>query len=261
MSARPEPAPISLISGVRRLDARLGRPAGAPRAALVVAHPHPAHGGHMDHPVVVFAAETAAALGLLALRFDFGGVRGSEGAVDDLAAHRDDWRAAAAEAARRAPGVPLLGAGFSYGARCLAWLVGPAARPRLALQGHLLLAPATRVPATRRDFGALLLGRPLSEAARDAQVLANLAALPPPVEVLVGSKDGVAPPAELAAHLPAHARLTVLDGLNHFFHRGPGAGAPERAVLGPALEAALGRLLGAPPADQEGRSMRVTRSQ
>jgi len=250
MSGSPEPGvpgtgvvrEVSLLSGVHRLEARLHAPAGPPRAAIVVAHPHPAHGGHMDHAVVVLVAECAARAGMLALRFDFRGVRQSEGEVEDFEGHLEDWRVALADVSRRVPGVPALGAGFSYGARSMAWIARSGAPRRLDLAGRLLLAPATRVPRTRRDFGALLLGRPLVDATLDPHVLANLAALPDPTEVLVGEHDVVAPPGELRAHLAPGARLTVLAGLNHFFHRGVGAGAPD-AALASAVEAALARLL------------------
>lgn len=245
-SEAPHPAlHTSFLSGFQRIDARWHVPQGSVLAVMVVAHPHPAHGGHMDHPVVVATAAEAARLGIAALRFDFRGVRGSEGDVADFEGHLEDWRSAVADARRRVAGVPVLGAGFSYGARSMAWLLrGDADRP-LGLSGQLLLAPATRVPTTRRDFGALLLGRPLSEAALDVHVLGNLRALPAPSEVLVGSADVVAPPPELRANLPAHARLTVLEGLNHFFHAGTGAGPLDVARFGPALSGALRRLLDA----------------
>ncbi len=245
-SQAPHPAlHTSFLSGVQRIDARWHVPQGPALAVMVVAHPHPAHGGNMDHPVVVATAVQGARLGIGALRFDFRGVRGSEGDVGDFEGHLEDWRSAVADVRRRVPGVAVLGAGFSYGARSMAWLLRSDADRPLGLSGQLLLAPATRVPTTRRDFGALLLGRPLSEAALDVHVLGNLRALPAPSEVLVGSEDVVAPPEELRANLPAHARLTVLEGLNHFFHAGTGAGPLDAAKFGPALRDALRRLLDA----------------
>jgi alpha/beta superfamily hydrolase len=231
---------LSLSSGVYALDARVHTPTAPVRGALVVAHPHPAHGGHMDHPVVVTAAQRAAALGLTAVRFDFRGVRASEGSVTDFLGHLDDWRAAAAWAAIQAAGGPVLGAGFSYGARSVAALLRPDRRERPDLAGLLLLAPATRVPRTKRDFGNLLLGRPISDAARDGEVLQNLRALSVPVEVLVGADDVVAPPDELAAHLPPHAHL---PDLNHFFSRDQGAGRTAHDVLDAAIDSSLQALL------------------
>lgn len=234
---------VTFVSGIHRIDARLHPATGTVRGAVVVAHPHPAHGGNMDHSVVVATCERAAAHGLTALRFDFRGVGLSEGDRKDFPGHLDDWRMAVQDLRRRVPGGPLLGAGFSYGSRSLAWLLHRGGAKAPALDGVLLLAPATRVPTSRRDFGNLLLGRPLSEANLDSEVLENLRSLTLPAEVLVGDKDVVAPPEELAANLPPHAHLQVLHGLNHFFSLKTGAGPLERAPFDAALDLALGRLL------------------
>lgn len=234
---------ISFTSGMHRISARFHPGAQPARGAAIVAHPHPAHGGDMEHPVVVTAAERAARIGLGALRFDFRGVGHSEGNRRDFEGHLDDWRQAVREVRIRIPDGMLLGAGFSYGARSLAWLLHPKRAGRPEVDAVLLLAPATRVPTTRRDFGNLLLGRPLSEASLDEHVLDNLRSLSCPVEVLVGDGDVVAPHEELAANLPAHAHLQVLPGLNHFFSRKTGAGPLDLDAFVPAVDRALGRLV------------------
>ena len=235
---------ITLFSGTHRLDGRLHECAGTPRGAMVVAHPHPLHGGNMDHTVVVTTAMRAARAGLQALRFDFRGVGASEGDRKDFDGHLEDWRQALGEMSRRTVDGPIYGAGFSYGARALAWLLH---RDEDAPQpvGCLLLAPATRVPRTRRDFGNLLLGRPLTEATLDPHVLENLRSLQSATEVLVGSLDVVAPHEELQANLPPHARLTVLEDLNHFFSRGTGAGLLAEDAFVPAVDEAIARLMAA----------------
>lgn len=245
--------PVSIVAAVRRLDARLHRPAGAPRAGLVLGHPHPLHGGHMDHGVVVGAAQQAARLGCLVLRFDFGGVRLSEGERRDTPAHRDDLRAAARDLARRAPGLPLLGGGFSYGGRLFAAVMHPEADDRPPFVGGLLLAPATRVPSSSRDFGNLLLGRPLVDAGIDPLAVDRLGRLPVPTRVLVGEHDVVAPPEELRACLAPDAVLEVLPGLNHFFSRARGAGPLARELFLPAVDRALRALLAPYEPEQPGR--------
>jgi|GEM_PF-626830 len=237
------PRPVSLLAGVRRLDGLVHEPLGTPRGAIVLGHPHPLHGGHMDHPVVVSAARRAAQAGLLALRLDFGGVRGSEGDRRDVSAHLDDLRAAAHEARQRVPLGPLLGGGFSYGGRLFAAAVDPSTPDRPAFVGGLLLAPATRVPSSARDFGNLLLGRPLTDAGLDPRAVARLSALPLPCRVLVGEHDVVAPPEELRRVLAPGAPLEVLAGLNHFFSRSVGAGTTAYDLLEPALDRALAALL------------------
>ncbi len=213
-----------------------------PRGAIVVAHPHPAHGGHMDHPVVLAVAERAVHAGLTALRFDFRGVRRSQGDVQDAEGHLADLRQACAETRRLVPEGTLLGAGFSYGARTFAQAVAPEADDRPPVLGLLLLAPAIRVPRTARDFGNLLLGRPLDEAARDAPAVEALGRIPVRTRVLVGDRDVVAPVDDLAEALSPAAALTVLAGLNHFFSRGTGASATALDVLEPAIDRALAAL-------------------
>ena len=240
----PEVQAVSFLSGIHRIDARFHPAQGSLRGAAVVAHPHPAHGGNMDHSVVLGTAERCAAHGLATLRFDFRGVQQSEGNRDDVAGHLDDWRMAAADVLRRAKGPDfLLGAGFSYGARTLAGLLHPQAERRPPVSAALLLGPATRVPQSRRDFGNLLLGRPLADAVVDPEVLGRLRAIPVPTEIIVGSVDVVAPYEELEANLPTGAQLQVLAGLNHFFSRRTGAGPLERDVFLQAVDKSLARLV------------------
>jgi alpha/beta superfamily hydrolase len=191
----------------------------------------------MDHSVVRAIAERAVAAGLVALRFDFRGVRGSGGDVRDRAGHREDVRRASDVVADEAPGLPRLGAGYSYGAR--AWLESRSLAGARPVAGLLLLAPPSRIPRSPRDFGDLLLGRPIRDAAIDPSVLERLASTRVPTRVLVGGDDVVAPPEELRSHAGPLVAVTVLPGLNHFFARGAGAGTPALEVLGPALDAAL----------------------
>src|SRR3970040_2479352 len=68
---------LDVRSGPRR-ESRLALP-GAPKAGLVVCHPHPLYGGDMDNPVVVRVAEVAQGAGVATLRFNFRGVGASGG--------------------------------------------------------------------------------------------------------------------------------------------------------------------------------------
>lgn len=196
----------------------------------------------MDHSVVRLLAERAAAAGFVALRFDVAGVRESEGDVRDGEGHLADLDAATAFVAALAPGLPRLGGGFSYGARLwMERLLRPEAPP---IAGLVLLAPATRVPRSSRDFGDLLLGRPIRDAAVDPRAIERLVRLPVRARVLVGELDNVAPPDELAAHAGPNVSLEVLAGLNHFFSRSVGAGATDARALAPAIDRALSMLSG-----------------
>ncbi len=195
----------------------------------------------MDHTVVATTADRAAAAGLVAVRIDFGGVRESEGDVADRGAHVEDLLTAHAAALAEAPGLPSFGAGYSYGARLWLETLRLFSPPRVA--GLLLLAPPTRIPKTSRDFGDLLLGRPIREASLDPTALEGLASLSVPTRVLVGSRDSVAPSEEISRHASPATTVTVLPDLNHFFCRSLAAGETAYDLLIPALDEALRSLL------------------
>ncbi|MCU1463884.1 MAG: Alpha/beta hydrolase [Acidimicrobiales bacterium] len=98
------------------LEAELAVPGGEPWAAAVLAHPHPQFGGTMRSivPGTLFAALPAASV--VALRFNFRGVEGSEGTFGDGRPERQDVVAAIDAVWPIAEGLPLLLAGWSFGA-------------------------------------------------------------------------------------------------------------------------------------------------
>jgi len=104
------PAGLKDCSGTLRLG-----PARR-KLAAVVCHPHPLFGGTMHNKVVYQTAKTLHHAGLPVLRFNFRGVGLSEGGHDNGRGEQDDVRAALDFLAERFPGVPLLVAGFSFGA-------------------------------------------------------------------------------------------------------------------------------------------------
>lgn len=99
-----------------RLETILMEPDQGARAAAVVCHAHPLHGGMMHFKVVFRVAKALQEQGVAALRFNFRGVGRSEGVHDHGRGEQDDALAALGELARRFPAVPLLTAGFSFGA-------------------------------------------------------------------------------------------------------------------------------------------------
>jgi alpha/beta superfamily hydrolase len=100
-----------------RLEAIWWSPAEkVPQMAAVVCHPHPLFGGTMHNKVVYQAAKSLDALGLAVLRFNFRGAGLSAGVHDRGMGERDDVRAAINFLATEYPDVPLLLAGFSFGA-------------------------------------------------------------------------------------------------------------------------------------------------
>ena len=121
------------------LEALLDTPAGEARAAVVVGHPHPQHGGTMHNKVVYRTAKSLREIGCAVLRFNFRGVGGSPGEFDEGQGEADDYRAGLDFMAERYPNTPVWAAGFSFGA-WLALTVG-ARDPRVTLL--LGIAPPT----------------------------------------------------------------------------------------------------------------------
>lgn len=109
---------ITLAGPAGRLEGLLWAPgsAGMPPLAAVVCHPHPLYGGTMHNKVVYRAAKTLHSFGLAVLRFNFRGTGLSEGSYDRGRGETGDVRAALDYLAAQYPGVPLLAAGFSFGA-------------------------------------------------------------------------------------------------------------------------------------------------
>jgi len=101
-----------------RLEAILWTPSGAarPPLAAVVCHPHPLFGGTMHNKVIYQASKSLDALGIPVLRFNFRGAGLSADVHDSGQGEQDDVRAALDFLASEFPGVPLLIAGFSFGA-------------------------------------------------------------------------------------------------------------------------------------------------
>ena len=101
-----------------KLEALLEEPEdGTPVEAAAICHPHPQHGGTMHNKVVYRLARGLRKTGCVVLRFNYRGVNRSDGMYDGGFGETDDAHTILRELARRYPGLPLLAAGFSFGAR------------------------------------------------------------------------------------------------------------------------------------------------
>jgi uncharacterized protein len=109
-----EPVSLETDDGLR-LEAELSVPPG-PWAAVVLAHPHPQFGGNMRSIVTGSLFEALPAAGVAALRFNFRGVEGSEGAHEDGVGERRDVVAGIDALAPITEGLPLVLSGWSFGA-------------------------------------------------------------------------------------------------------------------------------------------------
>jgi hypothetical protein len=177
-----------------RLDGELWLPdTGDPVAGVVVTHPHPLRGGSMDNNVVIALCQGLQAAGIASLRFDFRGVRRSEGGYGEGVDEVSDVLGALSYLAEQ-PQIASdrIGlAGYSFGAR-------------------VSLAAAPKTPQIR---ALLCVAPPLREQLpADAQPAC-------PLLVMVGDRDGVlAEGAErYASYLPSPQVLRVVPGTDHFW--------------------------------------------
>jgi len=197
MTASHDSRNLFLEGSAGRLEAILWTPSAPtwhrPSLAAVVCHPHPLFGGTMHNKVVYQAAKSLDALGLPVLRFNFRGAGLSAGVHDRGIGEQDDVQAALDFLAKRFPGVPLLLAGFSFGA----WVglrVG-CEEPRVS---HLI---GLGIPVNSSDFSFL-------RKCRNPKLFVH------------GGNDqygALERVKALVASLPGENHLVVVEGVDHFF--------------------------------------------
>ena len=198
-----------------RLEGLLDEPSEPPRAAVVMAHPHPEYGGTMHTKVVFRAAKAFQHIGCAVLRFNFRGVGLSAGTHNGGNGEREDFRAALELMAGRYPELELWAAGFSFGA----WI-------------------ALTVGATN-DRVSLLFGiaPPIEHHAFD-----ELTACTKPKFFVHGERDELCSVTEmwrLYGELPEPKELVVIDAADHLFDG-------KTREVGDAIEALLSDWKGTP---------------
>jgi uncharacterized protein len=140
---------------VGRLEALLEEPEdSAPRAAALVCHPHPRHGGTMHNKAVYRMARGLRRSGHAVLRFNYRGVNLSDGIYADGEGELDDARAALGALRQRYPGLPVTLAGFSFGSRIVLRL-GCAAEQGGSGAGNIRRVIAAGFPTVYRDWAFL----------------------------------------------------------------------------------------------------------
>lgn len=203
---------ITLNGPEGRLEALLSMPSKSPSGIAVVCHPHPLYGGALTNKVVYTLATSAVKCGLPALRFNFRGVGDSQGAYDSAIGETDDALAAIDWMRARFPGLPLLLAGFSFGAY-VALKASATARPERLITASL---PLGRI---REEFGE--------------QRNEPLPSHPGCPWLTVHSRDddvvAYAETVALLQHYDPPPQLVSLDTAGHFYHRH--LGPLQRAVL------------------------------
>lgn len=186
----PQTRRVSIAGPAGAIECAIDEPSTAPRGVAVVCHPHPQHGGTMDNKVAQTLARAFVQLGLRVVRFNFRGVGGSAGAWDEGHGEIDD--ALAVIAAHRDAALPLVLAGFSFGA-------------------YVASEAAQRLPDDAKATRLVLVG-PSTQKQQMPHV-------PEGTLVIHGEADDVVP---LAATLdwarPQALPVTVIPGAGHFFH-------------------------------------------
>jgi uncharacterized protein len=177
-----------------RLEAILWTPTSSahPPLAAVVCHPHPLFGGTMHNKVIYQTAKSLDAIGIPVLRFNFRGAGLSAGVHDRGQGEKEDVRAALDFLASEFSGVPLLLAGFSFGA----W-VGMRVGCEDTRVSHLI---GLGIPVNSTDFSFL---RQCNK----------------PKLFVHGSKDehgAIDKVKALIPKLPGENRLVVVEGVDHF---------------------------------------------
>ncbi|HEY7825471.1 MAG TPA: alpha/beta family hydrolase [Candidatus Acidoferrales bacterium] len=165
----------------------------ASRLAALVCHPHPLFGGTMHNKVVYQAAKALHRFGIPVLRFNFRGAGSSAGIHDRGQGEQEDVSAAIDFLAHEFPGVPVLLAGFSFGA----WV-------------------GLRVGCRDARVAELIgLGIPV-----DGSDLTYLRECTKPKLFVQGGNDQFGSRANVQAlfdTLPAPKRLVFVEGVEHFF--------------------------------------------
>ena len=177
----------------RLVQAVLDKPAGSPHGLAVVAHPHPLFGGTMDNKVVQTLARACVTAGWDCLRFNFRGVGSSEGVYDEGRGETADLLSLVAQLA---PDIPVVLAGFSFGAfvTCQAvqalWATGRL--KKIILVGTAVSHfPAMPLPLAAHEHTLVIHGE---------------------------SDDTVALSAVMDWARPQQLPVTVFPGTGHFFH-------------------------------------------
>ena len=192
------PAPHGQIEAILK-EPRPAESVGGVRGVALVLHPHPLHGGTMHNKVVFRAARALNDAGCITLRINFRGVGQTTGTHDYARGEQDDARLALDYLVERYPNLPLLLAGFSFGAR-----VG--------------LETGIRDERVRALIG---IGTPVSIPERGYD-FSFLRECRKPVLFVHGDRDefgDLTKLQSLAAELPAaaQARVAVIAGAGHFF--------------------------------------------
>ncbi|HEX6207946.1 MAG TPA: alpha/beta fold hydrolase [Actinomycetota bacterium] len=183
------------------LEGELRDPEGEARGTAVICHPHPAHGGSKDHPLLWAIRNELARRGWVVLAFNFRGVMGSGGEHSGGEEETRDLRAAIDRVREEAEG-PTVVVGWSFGAN-------------VAVRHSITDERVAAVALVGLPIGFDLL--PVIELPDNE----DLRAWETPVLLVAGDDDAICPVPgmlELSGRIP-NADVEVIEGGGHFFRR------------------------------------------
>jgi uncharacterized protein len=213
----PQPQPLTFSVEGQRVSGLFMAPANA-CACYVLAH---GAGAGMAHPFMAAVAEGLAERGIATLRYQFPYMERGSKRPDTPRVAQAAVRAAVVEAARLAPGLPVIAGGKSFGGRMTSQALAAAPLPGvrgLAFLGFPLHAP----------------GKPSDERGKhlfDVQV---------PMLFLQGTRDDLADLAllqPLARKLGSGAALKLFPDADHSFHVPARTGRKDADVMREVLDA------------------------
>lgn len=188
---------LQLHGGAGAIEALVDTPqpadGGAVRGVAVLAHPHPLFGGTMSNKVVQTLARACVLAGWQSVRFNFRGVGASQGTHDGGHGELDDLLAVVEQVAQHGP---LVLAGFSFGA-----FVTSHAVARLAAQRNIARVVLVGTAASRFTVA------PIPSELHDRTLVVH------------GEVDDTVPLSSVMDWArPQHLPITVIPGVEHFFH-------------------------------------------
>ena len=173
---------------------------GTPRGIALICHPHPLFGGANTNKVTQTLARTFTRLGYVALRPNFRGVGGSAGAHADGHGEAEDMLAVLAAARQRYGDLPIVLAGFSFGAYVQTHVAQALAAAGQPVQRLVLVGTAAGFVEGARQYAAQAVA---------ADTI-----------VIHGSADTTVPLSNVLAWAePLDLPVVVVPGADHFFHR------------------------------------------
>ena len=172
-----------------KIETVINDPGPNRRGLALIAHPHPLHGGTLDNKVVTTIANTLFESGYVAVRPNFRGVGLSEGEYDHGEGEVADMLAVWRFVRERYPDLPLILAGFSFGA-----------------------AVQSRVSASAKPRQLLLVGPAVN--------MFKMGAAPAHTLVIHGERDELVPIDQVRAWSAQYGvTLAVVRDADHFFHK------------------------------------------